>query len=73
MMQVWSNNVYQAPIHRVLAKVARDCNGLPFFFNPPKRRTAGTLLHFHPPWRLYRVETDVMDVKGWDGCLLVGA
>lgn len=34
MMQVWSNNVYQAPVQRVLAKVARDHNSLPFFFNP---------------------------------------
>jgi len=33
MMQVWSNNVYQDPIHRVLAKVAWDRNSLPFFFN----------------------------------------
>jgi len=33
MMQVWSNNVYQDPIHRVLAKVAWDRNSLLFFFN----------------------------------------
>lgn len=34
MMQVWSNDVYHAPVHRVLAMDARDRFSLPFFFNP---------------------------------------
>ena len=34
MMQVWSNNIYQAPIHRVLAMEAKNRYSLPFFFNP---------------------------------------
>jgi len=34
MMQVWSNNIYQAPIHRVLAMEAKERYSLPFFFNP---------------------------------------
>jgi isopenicillin N synthase-like dioxygenase len=34
MMQVWSNDEYQAAIHRVLAMSARDRYSLPFFFNP---------------------------------------
>ncbi len=34
MMQVWSNDIYQAPIHRVLAMETRKRYSLPFFFNP---------------------------------------
>ena len=34
MMQVWSNDVYQAAIHRVLAMDANDRYSIPFFFNP---------------------------------------
>jgi isopenicillin N synthase-like dioxygenase len=34
MMQVWSNDVYQAPIHRVLAMETKKRYSLPFFFNP---------------------------------------
>jgi isopenicillin N synthase-like dioxygenase len=34
MMQVWSNDVYHAPVHRVLAMDSEDRYSLPFFFNP---------------------------------------
>ena len=34
MMQVWSNDVYQAAIHRVLAMDTKNRYSLPFFFNP---------------------------------------
>ena len=34
MMQVWSNDIYQAAIHRVLAMKNRDRYSIPFFFNP---------------------------------------
>jgi len=34
MMQVWSNDTYHAPVHRVLAMDSRDRYSLPFFFNP---------------------------------------
>ena len=34
MMQVWSNDIYRAAIHRVLAMGARDRYSIPFFFNP---------------------------------------
>ena len=34
MMQVWSNDIYQAAIHRVLAMDASDRYSVPFFFNP---------------------------------------
>jgi isopenicillin N synthase-like dioxygenase len=34
MMQVWSNDIYQAAIHRVLAMDSKDRFSIPFFFNP---------------------------------------
>lgn len=35
MVQVWSNDVYRAPIHRVLAMESHDRYSMPFFLNPP--------------------------------------
>ena len=35
MMQVWSNDTYQAAIHRVLAMRDHNRYSVPFFFNPP--------------------------------------
>lgn len=34
MVQVWSNDLYSAPIHRVLAMEDQDRFSLPFFYNP---------------------------------------
>ena len=34
MVQVWSNDLYQAPLHRVLAMDSSDRYSLPFFYNP---------------------------------------
>ena len=34
MMQVWSNDIYRAAIHRVLAMESKDRYSIPFFFNP---------------------------------------
>jgi isopenicillin N synthase-like dioxygenase len=34
MMQVWSNDIYQAAIHRVLAMNSVDRYSIPFFYNP---------------------------------------
>lgn len=34
MMQVWSNDIYQAAIHRVLAMDSRERYSIPFFLNP---------------------------------------
>lgn len=34
MMQVWSNDIYRAPIHRVLAMEEQDRYSIPFFLNP---------------------------------------
>ena len=43
MMQVWSNDIYQAAIHRVLAMNASDRYSLPFFFNPAADCTVSPL------------------------------
>ena len=34
MVQVWSNDLYEAPVHRVLASGTQDRYSLPFFYNP---------------------------------------
>ena len=34
MMQVWSNDIYKAAMHRVLAMKASERYSIPFFFNP---------------------------------------
>ena len=34
MLQVWSNDQYPAPLHRVRASTNRERYSLPFFFNP---------------------------------------
>jgi len=44
MMQVWSNDLYKAAIHRVLAMQSNDRYSIPFFFNPASTCTIGPLL-----------------------------
>ena len=34
LVQVWSNDYYRAPLHRVLANAAADRYSAPYFFNP---------------------------------------
>lgn len=43
MMQVWSNDIYQAAIHRVLAMKSQDRFSIPFFFNPAAKTTVEPL------------------------------
>ena len=43
MMQVWSNDIYQAAVHRVLAMDSRDRYSIPFFFNPSARTEVSPL------------------------------
>jgi isopenicillin N synthase-like dioxygenase len=43
MMQVWSNDIYQAAIHRVLAMDAFDRYSIPFFFNPSESTSVSPL------------------------------
>ena len=34
VVQVWSNDLYQAPLHRVIASEGADRYSIPYFFNP---------------------------------------
>ena len=34
MVQVWSNDRYRAPLHRVLANASRERYSLAYFYNP---------------------------------------
>ena len=34
IVQVWSNDRYQAPLHRVVASTQRSRYSVPYFFNP---------------------------------------
>jgi isopenicillin N synthase-like dioxygenase len=64
MMQVWSNDVYDAAIHRVLAMDSIARYSLPFFFNPSANSQVSPLptvvsekhpSHYHPiEWSSYR-------------------
>jgi len=59
MMQVWSNDVYQAAIHRVLAMDATDRFSLPFFFNPAASceiRPLPTVVNEHNPSRYHSIK-----------------
>jgi isopenicillin N synthase-like dioxygenase len=53
MMQVWSNDIYQAAIHRVLAMRDKDRYSIPFFFNPSAETNVsplpGTVSDDRPP------------------------
>lgn len=33
-MQVWSNGLYKAPVHRVLTNSGKERFSVPFFYNP---------------------------------------
>ena len=64
MIQVWSNDRYRAPVHRVLAMTGRERFSAPFFYNPAyraaiaplpevARRTGGA--RYRPvPWAEFR-------------------
>jgi isopenicillin N synthase-like dioxygenase len=43
MMQVWSNDIYRAAIHRGLAMDTRERYSIPFFFNPAADCTVSPL------------------------------
>ena len=53
MVQVWSNDRYRAPVHRVLAMESADRRSLPFFYNPAYRAVVAPLDNLvdagHPP------------------------
>jgi len=43
IVQVWSNDRYAAPLHRVLASSARERFSAPYFFNPAYQTDYGPL------------------------------
>jgi len=60
MMQVWSNGLYKAPLHRVLADKTRERYSAPFFYNPSYDtkvtpvRSAGQPLYYPLSWSEFR-------------------
>lgn len=57
MMQVWSNDHYQAAIHRVLAMEQADRYSIPFFFNPSASTEVSPLSTVVSPTRPARYKT----------------
>ena len=75
MIQVWSNDLYRAPVHRVLAMDAVERLSLPLFFNPAyeavvapldRCRGAGRPARYHPirwgEFRQRRADGDFADL-----------
>ncbi len=61
MVQVWSNDAYQAPLHQVLAMEAAERFSLAYFFNPaysavirPLPQTVGPARYRDLPWGEFR-------------------
>ena len=58
MLQVWSNDHYRSPLHRVIASSDRDRYSAPFFFNPSAGAICRPLSeppHYRPiPWSEFR-------------------
>ena len=70
MMQVWSNDIYKAAIHRVLAMESRDRYSIPFFFNPSvttKVSPLPTVMSNDRPCRYREIEWAEFRGKRTDG------
>lgn len=69
MTQVWSNDRYRAPLHRVIAMESVDRYSFPFFYNPAYRATieplSGEVPHYRPinwgDFRRKRADGDFAD------------
>lgn len=68
MVQVWSNDLYKAPVHRVLAMQDRDRISIPYFYNPSYSTVVEPLVgepHYRPiswsEFRRRRAEGDYAD------------
>jgi len=70
MLQVWTNDAYEAPLHRVLAKTKQERFSAPFFFNPAYETDCAPLNELvddaHPP-RYTRVNWGEFRGKRADG------
>lgn len=51
MVQVWSNDLYRAPVHRVEAMTKRERTSIPFFFNPAHSAVIAPLTSDAPHYR----------------------
>jgi len=70
MMQVWSNDIYKAAIHRVLAMDTRERYSIPFFFNPAancKVSPLPSVIDEHNPSRYWPIEWGSFRGKRSDG------
>jgi isopenicillin N synthase-like dioxygenase len=70
MMQVWSNDIYKAAIHRVLAMDTRERYSIPFFFNPAAKCKVSPLpsvFDEHNPSRYRPIEWGSFRGKRSDG------
>jgi len=70
MMQVWSNDIYKAAIHRVLAMDTRERYSIPFFFNPAancKVSPLPSVIDEHNPSRYQPIEWGSFRGKRSDG------
>ncbi|MFT5218307.1 MAG: isopenicillin N synthase-like dioxygenase [Planctomycetota bacterium] len=70
MMQVWSNDRYQAAIHRVLAMENKDRYSIPFFFNPAASANVSplpTVIHANTPAAYHDISWAAFRGKRTDG------
>lgn len=70
MMQVWSNDRYQAAVHRVLAMNTSDRFSIPFFFNPSAATTVSpfsTVVSDEKPARYKTIHWSEFRGKRTDG------
>ena len=70
MMQVWSNDRYQSPVHRVLPMNTTERYSLPFFYNPSagaKVRPLPSLVSERTPARYRTIEWSEFRGKRTDG------
>ena len=70
MMQVWSNDIYKAAIHRVLAMDTRERYSIPFFFNPAadcKVCPLPSVVNTQNPGRYHAIEWGSFRGKRSDG------
>ncbi len=70
MMQVWSNDYYQAAIHRVLAMDTSDRYSIPFFFNPSASTEVSplsTVVSSERPCRYHTIRWSEFRGKRTDG------
>lgn len=68
LVRVWSNDVYVAPVHRVLASKLRDQHSVAYHFNPPYKTDVAPFsdepLYEPVNWGEYRARRSAHDYNG---------